>query len=78
MSLCSLMVYDFKHGWGRHDETAGELYSDSDLRFGISYAEGLIEDGLTHEPFHGYDLRAFIEWAREKLNGVGTALQADE
>ena len=68
MSLCSLMVLDFRKGWGRHcEETGKELYSDSDLRFGIVYAEGLIEEGYTHEPFHGYDLREFVEWAREKL-----------
>ena len=71
MSLCCLMVYDFKHGWGRYEDAEWgeprELYSDSDLRFGISYAEGMLEEGHTHEPFHKYDLRAFIEWAKKKL-----------
>jgi hypothetical protein len=62
------MVYDFKEGWGRHDETGAERYSDSDLWFGIEWAKWLIEGGFEFEPFHDYNLRAFIEWAREKLN----------
>lgn len=68
MSLCCVMVYDFKHEWGRFcDETGAELYSEMDLRFGVSYAEGMLGEGLTREPFHDYDLREFIEWARRKL-----------
>ncbi len=67
------MVYDFMHGWGRFDDQEYgeplELYSDYDLQVGIDYAEDYLEEGVTHEPFHKYDFRAFIAWAEERLKG---------
>ena len=78
MSLCCLMVYDFKEQWGRFNEHGKELYSDRDLRFGIMYAEGFLERSITHEPFHKYDLKAFIAWAKEKLNDSSRDIQLQE
>jgi len=43
-------------GYGRHD-----------LLVGIDYADALLEEGHTLEPFHFYDLAAFGRWARARL-----------
>ena len=71
MSLCYLMISDFKHGTGRYDLDNPPddqlLYSDYNLEFGIQYAEDLLERGYTIEPFHHFGLHAFIAWARRKL-----------
>ncbi len=75
MSLCYLMVLDFMEGTGRYDDEnpPGEekMYSDYNLRFGIDYAEWLLEEGHKEEPFHRFDLRDFIVWARRKLGKQG-------
>ena len=47
-------------------ETKG--YDGYDLQGGKGYAEGLIEEGLTLEPFYGFNLEGFISWAEEQLN----------
>jgi hypothetical protein len=60
MAICQLMVRDFMHGHGP------EGYGEHDLIVGIDYAEALLEEGERREPFHGYDLGAFVRWARER------------
>lgn len=70
MGLCQVMQLDFTTGGdvGRYDtETGKELYSDSDLRYGIIWADSYIADGYTTEPMEGYDLVAFRQWCLEKL-----------
>ena len=67
MSLCRLMVLDFTKKIGRYDEEDGqERYSQMDLKFGAAYAQGLIEEGYTEEPFYRFNLRRFKRWCRRK------------
>ncbi len=61
MAICQCMVLAFTHGWENED------FGADDLREGIQYAQDLIEfEGRSLEPFHGYNLRDFIAWARER------------
>lgn len=62
--ICQLMIRDFMF---QHGE---EGYDKEDLRIGIAYCRGLLDDGWTEEPFHGYDLRAFIAWAEQRLTAA--------
>ena len=62
MTLCAVMVSDFMDGTGRQDECGDELYSDSDLAFGVEYADWLISDGFKNEPFYGFSLARFRVW----------------
>lgn len=66
MAICQLMIKDFMKGTGRFDGGA-ELYSNRDLREGITYAARLIEEGYSKEPFHHYNLAAFIKWAKKQV-----------
>lgn len=61
MAICQLMVRDFMYG-GHEDG-----YDEYDLTVGIDYAQSLIDEGHDREPFHKYDLRAFVAWAKEKM-----------
>ncbi len=64
MAICQIMIRDFMYGWGG----LGEGYDKSDLEIGIQYAKDLIEfEKLSNEPFHGYDLRKFMEWCQKQL-----------
>jgi hypothetical protein len=65
--LCPLMQLDFTDNTGRYDEAGGERYDDNDLRYGVLWAETYLDDGLTHEPMAGFDLRAFGTWCKAKL-----------
>lgn len=67
--LCPVMQMDFTDGTGRYDDRGAELYSDSDLRYGILWAESHLADGHTHEPMKKFDLAAFGRWCKEKLGG---------
>jgi len=72
MVICQIMIQDFMHGSGG----LGEGYDKSDLKTGIQYAEDLIKfENLKKEPFHGYDLYAFIEWCKVKLNELDEMLK---
>ena len=55
------MVEDFINPHGQPG------YDSYDLNFGIDYAQALIDEGFKKEPFYGYDLKKFIEWAKGKL-----------
>lgn len=67
MSICKLMIEDFKKGYGRF-ENGVELYSDYDLKAGIDFAKWLLEDGLkeTSTP-PVWNCKRFIKWAKKKL-----------
>lgn len=68
MSLCRVMLFDFKFQVGRYCEFTGhELYDDRDLKNGIAYMNDLLEDGQSEEPMDHVDCRGFITWAQEKL-----------
>lgn len=70
MTLCRLMIDDFMHRTGRFPDcfNGAEAYSNSDLKEGIGYVEWLIEDGYKKEPFYGFKLHEFKEWAKKKLD----------
>jgi hypothetical protein len=75
MVICQIMIKDFMHGWGG----LGKGYGKFDLEVGIQYCQDLINfDGLKKEPFHGYDLRKFIEWARGQLKKCGKVVQLEK
>lgn len=61
------MQLDFTDATGRYDEAGGERYSDNDLRYGMMWAAHHLAEGFTLEPMKGYDLRAFGEWCRAKI-----------
>ena len=64
MTICQIMIHDFMHGFGG----LGDGYDAYDLEVGINYAANLIKyENLTKEPFHGYDLNQFIDWAKKQL-----------
>ena len=73
MSLCSLMQSDFKYGTGQYDDRGEALYTDYDLRFGVSYAEGWMEEGETRDLIGGFDLAAFRDWCKAKLAASSTS-----
>lgn len=58
MAICQLMVRDFMFGFGP------EGYGEFDLVVAIDYAQAISEEGFEREPFHGYNLREFIGWAK--------------
>ena len=68
MSVCRLMIEDYKHKYGQYEGTALR-YDVYDLEKGIEYAEWLIEEGLKIEPFFNINLKSFIKWAKKKLGG---------
>ena len=69
MAICQLMILDFMEGWGRYcEDTGDEQYSNYDLEVGLDYVQALMEEGYTREPFHGYRLDQFEEWAQRQLN----------
>ena len=61
MSLCRLMVMAYE---GNNPEHIG--YDDYDLKFGIGYATGYIEEGHTYDLIDGFDLKDFANWCRKK------------
>jgi len=65
--LCPLMQLDFTDGVGRYDEVGLARYSNSDLHYGILWAEAHLTEGIKREPMKGFDLAAFAEWCKEKL-----------
>lgn len=67
MAVCRLMFLDFMHNTGRLSENGVEKYDDSDIHDSIAYAEWLIEMGYTTELLDDFNLRDFIEWAKQKL-----------
>ncbi len=71
MAICQIMIQDFMYGWGRIWEDGTRMYGIDDLKTGVQYCEDLINfEKLEKEPFHGYDLRAFIEWAKGKIEEI--------
>jgi len=65
MAICQIMIQDFMSG---ETDELGYGYGQRDLETGIQYCEDLIKlDGLKKEPFHHYDLREFIEWAKDQI-----------
>jgi hypothetical protein len=60
------MVEDFEHGIGRYDERGQERYDEGDLLVGVWYAEQLMGDGYTVDPFLFINLHAFKEWCHER------------
>lgn len=65
--ICQVIIRSFMYGWSRYAEHDGvndgaELFTDTDLTFGEDYARALIDEGHQREPFHGYDLAAFVAW----------------
>lgn len=69
MTLCRLMVLDFTKGTGSEDEN-GPFYDARDAEAGAVYAEGLLEEGHTREPFYDFDLFDFAEWCRERATAL--------
>ena len=63
MALCKIMVQDFMFAFGGY----GNGYDNYDLERGIDYARWLLSEGFKTEPFHEYDLRNFIRWAKHKI-----------
>lgn len=58
------MIRDFMYG------NHAEGYGNYDLRVGLDYAQGLMDEGHKTEPFHHYSLRAFQAWARRRLRDL--------
>ncbi len=67
MSICQNMIQDFLYSTGRLTDEGDELYNTSDLETGLHYAEWLIKDGYTKEPFYDFDLKEFVKWCRRML-----------
>ena len=67
MSLCKIMQLDFTDGTGRYDDDGSEMYSDSDLAFGIDYAEGWLAQGYTYDKIGRFDLVRFRDWCESQL-----------
>ncbi len=67
MAICRLMCLDFMDGTGRYDDDGAELYSDENLDEGAAYAQWLLGDGYTQEPFYRFDLRQFRAWCKDRL-----------
>lgn len=68
MSLCRLMQLDFQYGTGDTDPVLNErLYTEYDLRYGISFASDYLREGVRREPLYGYSLWRFRAWCRKKL-----------
>ena len=61
MAICQCMIQDFMYGW------KNKLYDKFDLEVGLQYAEDLLSEGITKEPFHHYDLSKFKIWCKKKL-----------
>ncbi len=61
------MIGVFMHGWPDNDNGV-PLFDKSNLIEGKQYAVDLMEDyGMKKEPFHGYDLKQFIDWCEARL-----------
>ena len=63
--------------WGYRDKAichSGRLYDAFNLRVGIAYAEGRLDDGYTHFPHDSdVDCQGFMEWAQGILERGGIA-----
>lgn len=67
MAICQMMIKDFMYGIGDTDDYSGiKTYDTSDLDIGIAYAQDLLKEGFIKEPFHFYDLKKFLKWAKNK------------
>ena len=65
--ICQCMIQAFMYG----TEWENDFYDMTDLQIGIQYARDLMEfEGLTKEPFHGYDLQQFIYWAEKRCSSL--------
>lgn len=59
------MIKAFMYGREWEDDSFGEY----DLKVGIQYCQDLMMfEKLQKEPFHGYDLQEFINWASKRLS----------
>jgi len=71
VAICQIMISDFMHHTGRlhlkGDGTKVQMYDIYDLEVGLQYAIDLLEDGITKEPYHEYDVKEFKRWCEHKL-----------
>lgn len=64
------MIEDFMNGHNPDDEAYWLYpigYSDYDLKCGLDWARGNLEDGIKTDSFYGINFRHFIKWAKHKI-----------
>lgn len=68
MALCRVLCMDFiaNGAIGETDEMGNARYSQEDITEGIQYADWLLGDGYTKEPFYQFDLVRFKRWCIKK------------
>ena len=68
MALCRVLCMDFiaNGAIGETDEMGNARYSQEDITEGIQYADWLLGDGYTKEPFYHFDLVRFKRWCIKK------------
>ena len=68
MAICQDMIKAFLFDW------KNDHYGKRDLETGIQYCEDLIKyEHRKYEPFHHYDLKKFIKWAKKELKNFPAA-----
>lgn len=63
--ICRITIFAFMHpDWGL---TPKDGYGKSDLENGIEFCQEYLAEGYTYEYHDGFNLKKYIEWAKDRL-----------